>query len=412
MLNGSQSNSKIFSVALLTVCVDPETTEQILYSTESMPWAVIPADFEAYISAVRRPHLGQQIRTTNGCIAVVDFDQDAEQAAETTKYLNQIFAGKIAIVALSSSIDPEVMLRAMRAGCSEFLMKPFDENTYYDAMKRMREQWGSEEVREIPMGSVLAFFGAKGGVGSTTLAVHLAMYLVQCHQKKTLLIDNHPQLGHACVYLGLDGTHFNFNEVVRNVSRLDSDLLRGFVAKHASGLEVLSSPDTCGDTRVLDADAVSKTLEFLRSEYEYVIVDCATSLDDTNLAVIESSTQVYLIATPEIGAIRDLSRYVDKLMQIDFTTEKMQVVINRFSSRYAVNVEQIEKAIHLPVAIKLPNSYTELVRSVNLGEPIAPNKKTDFSTQFTKWVDTVVGSTPSSAVPAVNTKKSIFAMWK
>ena len=148
----------------------------------------------------------------------------------------------------------------------------------------------------------------------------------------------------------------------------------------------------------MDGESVSKTLEFLRGEYDFVIVDCATALDETNLAVIDISTRVYLVATPEIGAMRDLSRYVDNLMQIEYTTEKMHVVINRFSSRYAVNVEQIEKAIRLPVAIKLPNSYTELVRSVNLGEPISPNRKTDFTLQFTKWANTLVGSTAPVAV--------------
>ena len=408
---GTQQNSRIFSVSVLTICVDPDTMLQIVQSTENMPWVVITADFEAYVSAARRPHLGQQIKSTSGCIAVVDYDLDADQAVETTKYLNQLFGAKIAIVALSKSDDPNLLLMAMRAGCSEFLKKPFDEGSFHETLKRLNEQWSSEEIRSVPMGSILSFFGAKGGVGSTTLAVHLAMYLVQCHQKKTLLIDNHPQLGHVCVYLGLDGTHFNFNEVVRNVNRLDSDLLRGFVAKHASGLEVLSSPDVCGDMHPLDADSVSRTLEFLRSEYEYVIVDCATSLDDANLAVINASTQVYLIATPEIGAIRDLSRYVDKLMQIEFTTEKMHVVINRFSSRYAVNVEQIEKAIHLPVAMKLPNSYTELVRSVNLGEPISPNRKTEFSIQFTKWANTLVGAT-STSFDTEKGKKSLFSMWK
>ncbi len=341
----------------------------------------------------------------------MDYDQDATQAAETTRYLKQIFSGKIAIVALSGNQDPKLLLVAMRAGCSEFLRKPFEESTFRDTLIRLENQWSTTEMPSAPMGSVLSFFGAKGGVGTTTLAVHLAQYLVQCHGKKTLLIDNHAQLGHVCVYLGLNGSQYNFNEVVRNVNRLDSDLLRGFIAKHPGGLEVLSSPDVCDDLNLMDADSVSKTLEFLRSEYEYVVVDCTTSLDETNLAVIDGSSQVYLVATPEIGAIRDLSRYVDKLMQVEFTTEKMHVIINRFSSRYAVNIEQIEKAIHLPVAIKLPNSYTELVRSVNLGEPISPSRKTEFSAQMVKWANTVAGSSDTS-VEQKSSKKSIFDKWK
>jgi pilus assembly protein CpaE len=341
----------------------------------------------------------------------VDFDKNPEQAVVTTRYLQQIFGAKVTIVALSENDDPSLLLLAMRAGCSEFCSKPFDQRGFLETLKRLEQDWSSAEPHGVTLGSVLSFFGAKGGVGSTTLAVHLAIYLVQCHQKKVLLIDNHPQLGHACVYLGLDGSQYHFQEVVKNLSRLDSDLLRGFLAKHPSGLEVLSSPDVCGDPRPMDPEFVTKTIEFLRGEYDYIIVDCATSLDDTNLAVIEASTQVYLIATPEIGAIRDLSRYVDKLMQIEFTTEKMHVVINRFSSRYAVNIEQIEKAIHLPVALKLPNSYTELVRSVNLGEPIAPRSKTELSVQLIKWANSIVGATSVVEQDAPQ-KKSLFAKWK
>ena len=76
---------------------------------------------------------------------------------------------------------------------------------------------------------------------------------------------------------------------------------------------------------------MAQTLDFLRGEYDYVIVDCPTSLDDTNLAVIEASNQVYLVATPEIGAVRDLSRHVDTLSQNEQNNEKVKVVINRFS---------------------------------------------------------------------------------
>jgi pilus assembly protein CpaE len=86
------------------------------------------------------------------------------------------------------------------------------------------------------------------------------------------------------------------------------------------------------------------------------------------------------------------------------------VVINRFSSRFAVSVEQIEKAIRLPVSIKLPSSYLDLVRAVNLGEPISPTHKSEFAVQVSKWASTLVGSTVASA-PA-RKEKSFLAMWK
>ena len=76
-----------------------------------------------------------------------------------------------------------------------------------------------------------------------------------------------------------------FREVVRNVGRLDSELLRGFVAKHTSGLEVLSSADLCGGEIPVESYAVSRTLEFLSMEYDYVILDCSAPTDEINVPV-------------------------------------------------------------------------------------------------------------------------------
>jgi pilus assembly protein CpaE len=399
----------ITSVSIILVCVEADGAESVRQGLDRMPWVVTSSSFDAYVSNTRRPYFGPQMKQCDAIVAFVDFDVDPDQAVETTKYLQQIFPGKLSVVALSSSLEPELLLQAMRAGCTEFLNKPISPVALFETLERMEHSWAQATTRAAAPGSLLSFFGSKGGVGTTTLAVHLAMYLVQCHQKKVLLIDNRPELGHVCVYLGIDGSRFPFHEVVRNVARLDSELLQASVAKHPSGLHVLASPDICGGMKVLDAEMVSRTLEFLRTEYDFVIVDSATRLDPVNLAVIDASARVYLVATPEVGSIRDLSRYVDNLMQIEYTTEKMHVVINRFSSRYAVNVEQIEKAIRLPVAIKLPNNFIELVRSVNLGEPVSPKLKSEFALQMTQWAASVVGANIKPA--QVPKSKSIFAMW-
>jgi len=405
-----QYNSGLISVALITVSLDARLADEIADSVLKLSWAVHRADCEGYISAVKRPPFSQPVKSAPACIAVIDFDEDVEQAVAAAAYLQELFSGNAAMVALSASRDPDLMLRAMRAGCSEFIGGGFDEAEFSEMLVRLYQQWSAKSARNNALGEVVTFFGAKGGVGTTTLAVHLAMYLVLCHQKKTLLIDNHPQLGHACIYLGIDGSRYHFNELVRNLSRLDSDLLRGYIATHSSGLEVLASPDVCGGQKTLDSSSIAQTLDFLRGEYDYVIVDGPSSLDDTNLAVIDASNLLYLVATPEIAAIRDLSRYVDSLSQGDHDIEKVKVVINRFSSQHALTVEQIEKAIRLPIAIKLPNGYAEVTRSAILGEPINPKQKTDFSVPIVKWANTLVGSVMPTEDAAP--KKSLFSLWK
>jgi pilus assembly protein CpaE len=404
------NSGNIPSVALITVGLGAELADQVGGMASKMLWAVHRADCEGYISAEKRPPLPQAVKASLVCVAVIDFDKDIDQAIESAAYIQEMYAGKAALIAHSDSQDHQVLLRAMRAGCNDFISGDLDETTFTESLVRINQHWTAKAAHTKPVGSVLTFFGAKGGVGTTTLAVHIAMYLVQCHQKKTLLIDNHPQLGHACIYLGIDGSRYNFHELVRNLNRLDSELLRGYIATHSSGLEVLSSPDTCAGRKVTDADSITLTLDFLRGEYDYVIVDCPNSLDDNNLAVVEASNQVFIVATPEIGAVRDLSRHVDVLSENEGNADKVKVVINRFSAQHAVSVEQIEKAIRLPISHKLPNSYAEVTRAGILGEPISHKNKSEFATQLLKWVSAIAG--PVDHPEEVTAKKAKFSLWK
>jgi pilus assembly protein CpaE len=402
-------NLDTLPVAMLTVHLEEETVGQVRQAAAEMPWALVPMNFENYCSTARRPILTQRAIDTEACVAVIDFDNDPELALQAAEFLRQSFYRKIAIVALSSTCDPDLLVRAMRAGYSEFLGRPFDSGEFAEMLTRLDQRWAASISRPHNSGKILSFFGAKGGVGTTTLAVHLAMFLVGSFRKKVLLIDNHAHLGHVALYLGMDGGRHDFQDLVQNVSRLDQDLLRGFVATHKSGLDILSSPDVYGGVWKIDAESVEGTLEFLSTQYDFVLLDCHASFEDINLAVIALANWVYLISTPEIGAIRDLSRYVDGLIQNEQATDKLQAIVNRYSSHEAVTIEQIEKAVHLPVAIKIANNYSELVRSINTGEPLPPDRKTDFSLQLMKWAAALVGAAGS---PLQEPAKKGFALWK
>jgi pilus assembly protein CpaE len=401
-------NPEGLQVALLTVHVDQETVDQIRQTAARMPWELINVDYGNYFSGTKLIPFTQRAMSAHACVAVIDFDGDPERAVETAELLRQNFHLNIGILALSASTDPDLLLRAMRGGYSEFLAKPFHMEEFTDTLNRLDQRWATTMVRPRHSGKILSFFGAKGGVGTTTLAVHVAMFLVRNQGKKVLLIDNHAQLGHVVLYLGMDGSNHHFYDLVQNVSRLDEDLLRGFIATHSSGLDVLSSPDVYGGSWKTDTDSVERTLEFLGTQYDFVLLDCEASFEDINLAIITLSNWIYLIASPEIGAIRDLSRYVDGLIQNEQATKKLQVVINRYSSHEAVTIEQIEKAVHLPIAIKISNNYSALVHAINIGEPLHAGGKSDFSQQMTKWAATLAGAS-AAATPEPARKR--FGLW-
>jgi pilus assembly protein CpaE len=402
------TSAPALAVALLTICVDQDAAEGLERGAENQPWALIQESFDDYVSALRRPAVSTDVKAADAVLAVVDFDRDPHGAQQTATFLQQLFFGKIFIAALSSRHDSDLLLSAMRAGCNEVLKRPLDTRQLAEMLERQNRNWSATMGHGRSTGQVLSFFGAKGGVGTTTIAVNLAFHLARL-PKRVLLIDNHQEFGHVCLYLGLDGNRYHFNELIRNVNRLDSELLRGFIAKHSSGLDVLSSPEAHDPNRSTDPDALERTLEFLRGEYDYLILDCETSLGEVNLAVMDSSDQICLVATPEIGAVRDLSRYIDNLSRNEQATAKLQVIINRHSSSGSIGIEQIEKAIRVPVQTKITNNYAECQRAINLGEPVSPEKKTEFVAQMSKWAANLSGTNSASAVQSARKK---FSLWR
>ena len=331
---------------------------------------------------------------------------------ESTRYLHHVFGSKVTVIALSNALDQGLLLEAMRAGCKEFLVKPFQPKAVQEAVLRIQAEWMAASGRSASVGTILSLMGAKGGVGTTTLAVHTAVYLAQVHNKRTLLIDTRPELGHVAIYLGMDGSKYHFAGVVKNVRRLDSALLQASVGTHSSGVQVLTSPDHADKMESMDADSVKRTLEFLLSEYDFIVMDCASNLDGITLTAMQSSAKIYLVSSPELGAVRDLSRYIDTLTQDPRLGEKVHVMLNRCSSRFAVDEEQIEKAIKKDVEVRLPNAYVDVVRAINLGEPIDPKSKSEFAMQLVKWTNTLVGVTPPAAAAAPAPARTGFGFFR
>jgi FixJ family two-component response regulator len=134
-------------VALLTVHIDPETVENIRQTAARMPWELINVDYSNYVSGAKQTSFTQRAMSAQACVAVVDFDGDAESALDTAEFLRQNFHLNIGILALSASTDPDLLLRAMRAGYSEFLARPFDLEEFTDTLNRLDHRWANTMVR-------------------------------------------------------------------------------------------------------------------------------------------------------------------------------------------------------------------------------------------------------------------------
>lgn len=377
--------------AIFCVCGDAAVLEAASQAVAEVPGFFFAGAFADYITAEKRPQFPPAVKSAPACVALIDFDQDAEAAIGTAERLNQIFSFRIRLVAVGTAIDAGLLIRAMRAGCVEYLNKPLRSEELGASLRRFLAYHQASAPDNQNLGKVFAFFGAKGGVGTTTLGVHLALHLTVTHGCKTLLIDHKHQLGHVALYLGLESTPYHFDELLRNADRLDAELLRGYLLRHSSGLDVLASPDYSNEQYECTHGEIEIVMDVLRREYDFILIDSSIVYERANFSIIDQADEVFLVSTADVASLRDLARLVEHITRNPSAEPKLHLVTNRSTANESINAEQIREAVRTKVELSIPNNFIELLHSINQGEPISPSSTSAFNTAIAAWARSMTG---------------------
>lgn len=386
---GTSNLDNAQGTSVLAIHLDEPALHLLKRVIASVPGFTFGASLQQYLGE-KDATLIRAMREIHPEVCVIDLDRDRPMALDTVEYLRRSSLNSISIFAISSRMDSESIIGAMRSGCTEYLEKPLVTERVQEALVQLSRKKRDSLVSPV-QGKLVTLMGVKGGVGTTTLAVHLAYSLAK-RGKKVLLVDHHPELGEATLHLGLEHHNYGFYELACNLNRMDAELLQGFVLKHESGLEVLASPEGLGMTPRTTPEAVQQTLRFLLRMYDYVVVDTVCGFDEQNLAILEASDEFNLIATPQLPSIRSTSRFLDYLLRLNYPTSKAQVILNRWSKRAPLSVENIEKALRRKISLIIPNSESELTEAIATGIPVGVKSRSDFMQGINKWTLRLNGS--------------------
>ncbi len=302
--------------------------------------------------------IADEYRSLNPGAAIVSVRPDTPQRFGVIH--NIAAAGGIVIV-VSESKDPELILRSMRSGAREFVLDSDHEELRLAVRTHAKvTNGGGSEI-----GQVVTIFGAKGGVGATAIATNLAGAM-QGRSLRVCLVDLDLYLGDVLAFLDIPGS-YSITDVLANMSRLDRDLLATSVTKHRSGISVLAQSSKVEEAEQIKAPEIAALLEFLRRNYDFVIVDGVRGFDELSLAALDSSQHVFMTLTQDVPAVRNGQRCLELFGRLQYDQGRIKLLLNRYQKASKISTDVVSETLGQPLTHTISNDFLLLIDAINRG---------------------------------------------
>jgi pilus assembly protein CpaE len=329
-------------------------------------------------------------------VFIIDIRTDASSGMATIERLRAAHSA-VAIFAVAGTAEPDLILQAMRAGANEFFpwgssgVSRSTEESFQGAVRKTaaRRDAATAGARQPCVTHV--FLGAKGGAGTTTVAVNCAVELARLTKRPTAILDLKPCLGEVALFLGVR-PRFTVLDAIENLHRLDKDFLKEIVSKHKSGLDILAGSDQFDRPTAQDAGAIEELLRVLARVYEYVVIDAGNVINPFVVSGLYTADTVFLIANPDVPSIRNAQRLVDRVRQLGAGSERVRVLLNRTSDQLLIAPKQIETALGYGIHHSFSSDYRTVSEALNSGVPLSLTNHSDISSQFGSFTRQLVGN--------------------
>jgi pilus assembly protein CpaE len=257
----------------------------------------------------------------------------------------------------------------MRAGLTEYLVKPVSPEALSDAVDRLRPRLFPDGDEPETLARTLGFFSAKGGSGASSVVTNLAIEIRRLTNKRTLVMDLDAELGEVSLLFGIQ-PQFNLVDLIQNFHRIDADLLGSYIEQHESGVHVLSAPYHPERAAVIGAQEIRQVLLYLRGQYDTVLLDTPKSFSPESLAAFEQCDEIYIVATVDLPSLRNIQRALPLLRRImPRGLDQVHLIVNRYDPEDEISLKDVERSLNMKVFGTIANDYDTVIRSINSGKP-------------------------------------------
>jgi pilus assembly protein CpaE len=287
---------------------------------------------------------------------------------------------EVPILAISSSDDVEERIRLLEAGADDVMIRPVDErelDARAEALdlrhRRSKELRPSTLVAATrrPGRRLIVVYSPKGGVGTTTVSVNLALAIAARTPTEVALIDLTSMGGHCATNLNLR-PKLTIADLIRDSQGMISpEILRTtYLTRHEGGVLVLAGTAEPSTTPLMSGDEASRIIEGVLAAVPTVVVDLGSHLDDRVLAALDIADDVVVVVTPDFPALKSVHAFFDYLGQVNTKASEPTVVVNEMYALQTLTPGDIETAIGRRVTIRIPYDPLLYLRAANQGHPV------------------------------------------
>lgn len=301
------------------------------------------------------------------------FELGSDAEKEMAMIESLLKANEVGAVFLTAeNAEPAFLMRVIRLGVKEFFSQPIQVDEIRHAFKRFKEQQKESTLKgEEKFGKIISIFGSKGGVGTTTVAVNLAMSLLQAQKgQSVVLLDMNTLFGEVPLFLEMT-PKFHWGEITKNIERLDNTFLTNILTRHESGIHVLPSPAYLNGHVRPTPEVMSHLLDLMKGMFDYVLIDTGQSTNDTALRVIELSDTIMLITIMSLPCLANTNRLIKSFLDLGYAEDdRIKIVLNRYTKNNDISLKDAEAGIKKKLFWVLPNDFNTTMSAINKGKPL------------------------------------------
>ncbi len=352
---------------LRVLCLSPDRTVsgQVVHALGTLPAFTIKAGEADYQTGLREL---QQVAVD---LAIVVLTDQPALGIATIEELHRA-APATNVIALSTEENPEIIIKAMRAGADEFLPLPVQATALLKVCIKVVEVRRSSRPENTSHGEVWVVHGPKGGVGATTLTANLALAL-RAANRGVAAVDFDVYQGDLALFLNVT-PEYTLRDLVTNANRIDSLFLQGTLSRHASGAEVLAAPPLVPGEAILDAtqEQAIEILDLLCTMHEVVLVDTPAVLTPAGGAAMTRGTRLIILSDLTGPAVRAAMRTIEWMRGENLDVERvLELVLNRHGKLAGeIPPAEVEKTLKLTARAILPLDDAAALTAVNSGSAL------------------------------------------